>query len=64
MVAPVLHKYVPPETRLDVKTVLPPVQKLAVPLIVGVAGKAVTVIVLPVLAAEVQPVTVFLILNE
>ena len=46
-----------PDALLEVSVVLPPVQKLAVPLIVGVAGMGFTVtLVVP--AAEVQPLTV------
>jgi hypothetical protein len=43
-VVPLLHKYVMPATgEATLKTVLPPVQKLAVPEMLGVAGKAFTI---------------------
>ena len=55
VVAPVDHKF--PLADDEVKTTLPPVQKLNGPPaeIVGVAGKAVTVTVVPADVAEVQP---------
>ena len=43
---------------------LVPAQIAVAPVIVGVFGKAFTETVIPLLAADVQPVTVFLILNE
>ena len=47
-----------------VNVVLLPEQIEVAPAIVGVVGKAFTVTVIAVLAADVQPVAVFLILNE
>lgn len=62
VVAPVLQ--ILPNALDDVSVVLPPAVMVLVPEMVGVVGKGVTVTVIALLTAEVQPVTVFLILNE